>query len=346
MKKFLILLLAIILSACQSTNVKSSRAVVINQFTGAEGIELGANLYPAIQRIRNIIIPKVRQRSKKIVLHVGGYENFIDGRNAVSPVAGVNGNPMPRHQAYTVFANSGVDVVSSKCPPSSIGSDKVHLQVTSAITAFDQRINFQRHGWETSGESGTSSGVYDTSNWSSVDQQGLLTQAEVCGSKQLVFSSYYPIKLEAKNTADSFLFFSKTLGIYHTDNKSSSAGAQLNRDRAVMVGMLELAAKLAGLSIKELELAFFGFSSTYDEERGVLKTVYVDRDLDPSQVSIAFIAKYFGQDNSEVSYSDFGPVIDLTMKPAGIVPSKANGVRSLFMKLDYEGNTVYRKALL
>lgn len=336
-----------VLSACNSTTELSSKDVttyVVDQYTGNPEISLGDNFKNSVQRMRTITLPKLRKfaQGQQVRLFVTGYINSTNSNFDSLPIGGSNNNPVPTHAAYTVFKGSGFNVISGKCPRNSFPND---FEVVTSIVAYDEDVLFKRSGWEGSVD-GSGSGTYDTTNWLSNSNLVVLTQLKNCSNNQIRRSVYLPLTLISMNEANSFLLFNKVLGIYYSDSTSLKASAQLDRDKASILGMMKIASELADLTTAEFDLAIYGITSMYNEQTGILKTVYADPEFDPNFAHFIFSAEYFGDDKPEIVTIPFGEKIELKLRLNHQLPSLKSGVRKLNIKLEYHDIVIYKKSLI
>lgn len=349
MKTLLLIIAVNFLFACQSSSIYSgqSNAFIKERYTNEPEIALGSNLKSALNRLRGTAIPKLQMLDLKrnVTIFVSGYSNNVNSNLDTLPIGGARGNPVPSHNAFQVFSGSGFKVVPKSCTKKNVG-DGLNLHITTSIVAFDERVNFQRNGFEVTGDGSSSTGVYDTSNWFSQDNLVLMTQLSHCNNGEIIHSEYLPLSLVSKNQADSFLFFNKAFGLYYTDSESMTVSPQLKRDNASLFGMMKIAAKMSILSKSEYELAFYGFTASYNEQAGILNTRYSDASFDPSQARFLITSEYFGQIKAETVDVPFGPHIELKLRQGKLAPSLQSGVRHMVVKLEYQNEIVFRKLII
>lgn len=349
MKPLLLIIAVNLLFACESSSTYSgqSNAFIKERYTNEPEIALGSNLKSALNRLRGTAIPKLQMLDQKrnVTLFVNGYSNNVNSNFDTLPIGGVRGNPVPSHNAFQVFSGSGFKVVPKSCTKKNVG-DGLNLHITTSIVSFDERVKFQRNGWEVTGDGSSSTGVYDTSNWLSQDNLVLMTQLSHCNNGAIILSEYLPLSLVSKNQADSFLFFNKAFGLYYTDSESMTASPQLKRDYASLFGMMKIAAKMSILSKSEYELAFYGFTASYNERSGLLNTRYSDASFDPSQAKFIITSEYFGQSQAETLEMPFSENIELKLRQGQLTPTLESGVRHMVVQLKYRNEIVFRKLII
>ncbi|KJY90363.1 hypothetical protein CWB89_06345 [Pseudoalteromonas piscicida] len=346
-KQLILLSMGIFLSACNSTTELSSKDVttyVTDQYSGNPEIRLGENLKNAVFRMRSIALPKLKKfaQGQQVRLYVTEYKNGINSTFDSLPLGG-NNNPVPTHAAYTVFKGSGFKIIDGGCPIISAPND---FQVETSIVSYDEDVLFISNGWEASADDdGFGSGTYDASDWLSNSNLVLLTQLKNCSNNEVRRSVYLPLTLISMNEANSFLLFNKLLGIYYSDSISLKASAQLDRDKASILGMMKIASEFAGLTTAEFDLAIYGVTSIYNEQTGILET-YADPKFDRNFAHFIFSAEYFGDDKPEIVTIPFGDKIELKLRLNNQLPSLRSGVRQLNIKLEYRDKVIYQKSLI
>lgn len=308
-------------------------------------VSIDSNLSKALERLRVKLLPKLR--GKNIVLYVSGYENYIDGQVSALPLGGTGGrrNRVPSHNAFSVFVGSGVNVLNGGCPENS-AKNFINLQISTSLVAYDERLKFIRTGWELSGDTSSSSGVFDENSWLTEDQLSLLVQVTDCSNKVLLISKYYPLILTHGNQADSFLFFNKMFGVYHTNSRATSAPLQLNRDKASLISMMNVAALLARLDYSEFALALYGVDVEYNLNTGILNSTVVDKVFDPSMAHFLVKTEYFGSSKVEVVQIPFATSIKLKLTDSHLPPTIESGVKGLRIELVYKNKTVFQRSLI
>ena len=349
MKTLLFIACLSFLIACQSTSphTSKSKAFIKDRHSNEQEISLGSNLKSALNRLRVSVIPKLQKlnQSKKVTIFVSGYSNNVNSSLDILPIGGVRNNPVPSHNALEVFSGSGFKVVPRSCPTKSKG-EGLNLHIQTSIVAYDERVRFQRNGWELTGDGSSSTGVYDINNWLSEDNLVLMTQLSNCADGEIINSGYFPLSLVSTNQADSFLFFNKALGLYYTDSESVTASPQLKRDNASLFGMMSISAAMSGLSQSEYELIFYGFTVNYNEQTGMLSTEFSVPSFDPSQAKFLITSEYFGQSKAETVDVPFGQQIELKLRQGKLAPSLKAGVRHMVVKLEYQNEIVFRKLII
>ncbi|MGL1955830.1 MAG: hypothetical protein OCD00_00745 [Colwellia sp.] len=347
MRNLLVIFLLSVLLGCQSNQLskKQITTYVNNTYSGKSEISLGSNFKNSLQRMRAITVPKLKKITQDYLvrLYVEGYSNNINGIHDSLPLGGSNDNPVPSHAAFTVFKGSGFKIIQGKCPTNSAPND---FQVKTSIVAHDEDVFFQRSGWEATGDDSSGTGTYDTSDWFSKNNLVLLTQMIRCSDKHLRSSNYFPLTLTSMNEANSFLLFNKALGIYRSDSVSMRANAQLDRDKASVLGMMKIAAEFSELTTSEFELAIFGVTSSYNYQTGVLNTLSIDPKFDTSLAKFIFISEYFGDAKPEIIQIPFGSRIELKLRLNSKKPSLKDGVRQLSVKLEYRNEVIYQKSII
>jgi hypothetical protein len=346
--KWLLLTAGIFLSACTSTKFSSKDVTtyVTDQYSGNPEISLGANFQRSVQRLRDATVHKLKNFSQgqSVRLYVSGYRNGINSNFDSLPLGGANHNLAPTHAAFTVFKGTGFKVIPGKCPRNSVPND---FEVITSVVAYDEDTFFKRSGWELSGDSGSGSGTYDTSNWLSNSKLVLLTQLKNCSNNQIRSSNYLPLTLVSMNEANSFLLFNKLLGVYRSDSLSVRASAQLDRDKASVLGMMKIASEFSGLTAAEFEFAIYGFTSSYNEKLGVVETLYdADSEFDPNLGHFIFSVEYFGDDKVETTLLPFGKRVQLKLRHTNKSPSRTSGVRKLSVNIKYRNEVVYKKSII
>ena len=333
--------------ANSSPNIGQMGGYTIHTKTNKPDVKLGTNIDKSLELLRRKIIPKLRTLNEKqrIVLYVDGYHNAVNTLYEPLPIGGSRGGAVPSHNALEVFYGSGIRIIPGKCPQGKTDPNTIRLQIATTVSSFDE-TSFTREGWELTAEDSMNTAVVDTANWEQKSILGMHTQLLECNEDQLIDSIALPLLLISQNKANSFLAFSKALGLYYTNSTTNYASPQLDRDKGSLFSIMRIAAGIALLSEKEMDEVIYGVNMSYDQQTGLLQTRIFDDEFDGSQALLVITYHLFGEKQSETIVIPYGEMVRIKSRGQNRIASYKNGVRKMSVSIQHFDEIIYNKSLI